>query len=164
MSDLKTFSSIDHAEHTHCNVNDLLKASLHMLRTSHSGRELSIDERFGELPEIPGNPARLSEAFYNVLDNAARAIDLDGRIIVKTATDNSGNIAVVIQDNGCGITESTQDQVFDPFFTSRPVGSGTGLGLTVTQDTIRAHKGLIRLESREGTGTRVTMLLPHAAS
>lgn len=163
VSDLKTFSSIDHAEHTHCNVNDLLKASLHLLQTSHGTRKLNIDQRLGDIPEIPGNPARLSEAFYNVLDNAARAIDEEGKIIVKTATDNSGNVAVVVQDNGCGITEANQEQVFDPFFTSRPVGSGTGLGLTVTQDTIRAHKGLIRLESREGTGTRVTMLLPHAS-
>lgn len=163
VSDLKTFSSIDHADYTHCNVNDLIKASLHMLQTSHGSRKLNIDQRLGDIPEIPGNPARLSEAFYNVLDNAARAIDEEGRIIVKTATDNSGNVAIVVQDNGCGITEAVQEQVFDPFFTSRPVGSGTGLGLTVTQDTIRAHKGLIRLESREGTGTRVTMLLPHAS-
>lgn len=163
VADLKTFSSIDHAEYAHCNVNALVKASIHLLQTCYSDRALSIDERLGELPAIAGHPARLSEAFYNILDNAARAIGEDGRIIVKTTTDNSGNIAVVIQDNGCGIPAEEQDQVFDPFFTSRPVGSGTGLGLTVAQDTVRAHKGLIRLESREGTGTRVTLLLPHGA-
>ena len=163
VADLKTFSSIDHADYTHCDINDLLKASLHLLQTSYAERRLAIDERFGELPEIPGNPARLSEAFYNVLDNAARAIGEQGRIVVKTATDNSGNIAVVIQDNGCGMGEEIQGQVFDPFFTSRPVGSGTGLGLTVALDTVRAHKGLIRLESREASGTRVTILLPHAS-
>ncbi len=160
VSDLKTFSSIDHAEYTHCNINDLVRAAIHLLKTCHSDRQLTIDERLGELPEIPGNPARLSEAFYNILDNAARAIDDEGRIIVKTATDNSGNIAIVVQDNGCGISPDEREQVFDPFFTSRPVGSGTGLGLTVAQDTVRAHKGLIKLESREGTGTRVTLLLP----
>ena len=163
VSDLKTFSSIDHAEHTRCDINELLKAALHLLRTSHGERALVIEERLGELPTIPGNPARLSEAFYNVLDNAARAIDDDGRIIVKSATDGVGNIAIVVQDNGCGIAEATRDQVFDPFFTSRPVGAGTGLGLTVAQDTVRAHRGLIRLESREGRGTRVTMLLPHGS-
>lgn len=163
VADLKTFSSIDHADYTHCNVNDLIRASLHMLQTSHGDQVLDIDQRLGELPEIPGNPARLSEAFYNVLDNAARAIDDNGRIVVKTATDSSGNIAVVIQDNGCGISETAREQVFDPFFTSRPVGSGTGLGLTVALDTVRAHKGLIRVESQEGRGTRVTILLPHGS-
>lgn len=162
VSDLKTFSSIDHAEHTHCNINELLKAALHMLRTSYNHRVLDIDERLGQLPELLGNPARLSEAFYNVLDNAAKAIDEEGRIVVKTATDNSGNIAVVIQDNGCGIPEGVRSQVFDPFYTSRPVGSGTGLGLTVARDTVRAHKGLIKLESRVNTGTRVTLLLPRS--
>jgi signal transduction histidine kinase len=161
VSDLKTFSSIDHAEYTHCNINGLVRASIHLLQTCHGDRQLTIDERLGELPDIPGNPARLSEAIYNILDNAARAIDDGGRIIVKTATDDSGNIAIVVQDNGCGIPPDEREQVFDPFFTSRPVGSGTGLGLTVARDTVRAHKGLIKLESREGTGTRVTLLLPH---
>lgn len=164
VADLKTFSSIDHADYTLCNINELINASVHLLETSHSDRHLDIDRRLGELPEISGNPARLSEAFYNVLDNAAKAIDDDGWIIIKTATDSQGNIAVVVQDNGCGIAETAKDQVFDPFFTSRPVGSGTGLGLTVAQDTVRAHKGLIRLESREGTGTRITMLLPQSSS
>ncbi|SFR67254.1 His Kinase A (phospho-acceptor) domain-containing protein [Marinobacter daqiaonensis] len=160
VADLKTFSSIDHAEYTHCRINDLLKAAIHLLRTSYSDRDLAIDERLGELPDIQGNPARLSEAFYNVLDNAVRAIDEEGRIIVKTATDSSGNIAVVIQDNGCGIPEASRGQVFDPFYTSRPVGSGTGLGLTVARDTVRAHNGLIKLESRLNAGTRITLLLP----
>ena len=161
VSDLKTFSSIDQGDYTLCNINELIKASVHLLRTSHSDRPLNIEERLGELPAISGNPARLSEAFFNVLDNAARAIDDEGRIVIKTATDNSGNIAVVVHDNGCGIADEEKEQVFDPFYTSRPVGSGTGLGLTVARDTVRAHKGLIRLESREGTGTRITMLLPH---
>lgn len=160
VADLKTFSSIDHADYTQCNINELLTASLRILLTSHSDRELVIDKRFGDIPDIPGNPARLSEAFFNVLDNSAKAIGESGKIIIKTATDSKGNVVVVIQDNGCGISSTEQEQVFDPFFTSRPVGSGTGLGLTVAQDTLRAHKGLLRLDSREGRGTRVTMLLP----
>ncbi len=64
------------------------------------------------------------------------------------------------RDNGCGIADSIRERIFDAFFTSRPVGSGTGLGLTVARDTVRAHRGTIQIDSREGTGTRATLFLP----
>lgn len=159
VTDLKTFSSIDHAEYTLCNINELLEAASHLLQTSHTESRLTIDTRYGQVPDIYGNPARLSEAFYNLLDNAARAIGSDGRVIIKTLV-HDDSVGIIIQDNGCGIAESAQGHVFDPFFTTRPVGSGTGLGLTVVRDTVRAHKGRIKLKSRQEAGTRVTILLP----
>lgn len=159
VTDLKTFSSIDHAEYTLCNINELLEATVHLLKTSHSESPLTIDTRYGQIPDIYGNPARLSEAFYNLLDNAVKAIDDDGRVIIKTLVSDD-SVGVILQDNGCGIEEAVQEHVFDPFYTTRPVGSGTGLGLTVVRDTVRAHQGSIKLKSRQGAGTRITMLLP----
>ncbi|MDK8462236.1 ATP-binding protein [Marinobacter sp. SS13-12] len=168
VSDLKTFSSIDQADYTLCDVNELLASAVHLLQTDY-GQDLEILEKPGELPKISGHPSRLSQTFYNLLDNAAQALkgqEQDagaegraGRILAKTSVDSDG-IRVVIQDNGCGIPEALREQVFDAFYTSRPVGSGTGLGLTVARDTVRAHRGTIQIESREGTGTRVTLLLP----
>lgn len=168
VSDLKTFSSIDQADYTLCDVNELLASAVHLLQTEY-GHGLEILEKPGELPKISGHPSRLSQTFYNLLDNAAQAVkgqeqeagaeDRAGRILAKTSVDSDG-IRVVIQDNGCGIPEAIREQVFDAFFTSRPVGSGTGLGLTVARDTVRAHRGTIQIDSREGTGTRVTLLLP----
>lgn len=164
VSDLKTFSSIDQADYTLCDVNELLASAVHLLQTEY-GHGLEILEKPGELPKISGHPSRLSQTFYNLLDNAAQAIKGQGqearagRILAKTSVDSDG-IRVVIQDNGCGIPEDIREQVFDAFYTSRPVGSGTGLGLTVARDTVRAHRGTIQIDSREGTGTRVTLLLP----
>jgi signal transduction histidine kinase len=164
VSDLKTFSSIDQADYTLCDVNELLASAVHLLRTEH-GHDLEILEKPGELPGISGDPSRLSQTFYNLLDNAAQALKCrdqgaeSGQILAKTSIDSDG-IRVVIQDNGCGIAESIREQVFDAFFTSRPVGAGTGLGLTVARDTARAHKGNIQIDSKEGTGTRVTLFLP----
>lgn len=168
VSDLKTFSSIDQADYTLCDVNELLASAVHLLQTEY-GHDLEILEKPGELPKISGHPSRLSQTFYNLLDNAAQALrgqtqdsgaeGKAGRILAKTSVDSDG-IRVVIQDNGCGIPESIREQVFDAFYTSRPVGSGTGLGLTVARDTVRAHGGSIQIDSREGTGTRVTLLLP----
>jgi signal transduction histidine kinase len=164
VSDLKTFSSIDQADYTRCNVNELLSSAVHLLQTDY-GHRLDIVEKPGDLPLISGHPSRLSQTFYNLLDNAAKALDNraggaeGGRILARTMADGDG-IKVVIQDNGCGIAEDIRERVFDAFFTSRPVGAGTGLGLTVARDTARAHKGSIQIDSKEGAGTRVTLILP----
>lgn len=164
VSDLKTFSSIDQDNHSPCDINDLLRSAIHMTETAYGDRIKTVCQ-LGELPQIPGFPAKLSQTFFNLLDNAAQAIlesgtgHETGKILIKTSVDLSG-IHIVIQDNGCGIPEANQAQVFDAFFTTRPVGSGTGLGLSVARDTVRAHRGQIRLESREGIGTRFTLTIP----
>jgi len=164
VSDLKTFSSIDQADYTRCNINALLTSAIHLVQTEYD-HQLHIMEQPGELPDISGHPSRLSQTFFNLLDNAAQAIRGEqeprenGRILVKTLEQN-GAIQVIIQDNGCGIPEAHRPRVFDAFYSSRPVGSGTGLGLTVAQDTVRAHSGRLQLHSREDTGTRVTLTLP----
>lgn len=164
VKDLKTFSSIDQADYTRCRVNELLRSAIHLVQTEYQ-HDLDIIERLAELPDIHGHPSRLSQTFFNLLDNAAQALrDAEpdkgkGRILVRTlARDNA--VEIVIQDNGCGIPEAHRANVFDAFFTSRPVGSGTGLGLTVARDTVRAHQGSLELDSREGTGTRVRLILP----
>lgn len=164
VSDLKTFSSIDQADYTLCDVNELLTSAIHLLQTEY-GHQLHITERLDDMPKISGHPGRISQSLYNLLDNAAQALrdakpeKGQGRILVKT-TARDHEVDIVIQDNGCGIPDASRSQVFDAFYTTRPVGSGTGLGLTVARDTVRAHRGTIKIDSREGTGTRVTLTLP----
>ena len=164
VSDLKTFSSIDQDNHSPCDINDLLRSAIHMTETAYGDRIKTVCQ-LGELPKVPGFPAKLSQTFFNLLDNAAQAIlesgtgHEAGKILIKTNADLSG-IHIIIQDNGCGIPEANQAQIFDAFFTTRPVGSGAGLGLSVARDTVRAHRGQIRLESREGIGTRFTLTIP----
>jgi len=164
VSDLKTFSSIDQADYTRCSINQLLNSAIHLVQTEYQ-HQLNIVERLNEVPEISGHPSRLSQTFFNLLDNAAQAIrDAEpekgqGRILVKTQV-QANEVQIIIQDNGCGIPEDQRAKVFDAFFTSRPIGSGTGLGLTVARDTARAHGGQLQLDTREGTGTRVLLTLP----
>ncbi|WP_375191519.1 sensor histidine kinase [Marinobacter sp.] len=164
VADLKTFSSIDQADYSLCNINDLLHSAIHLVQTEFS-HTLRISERLAELPPIEGHPARLSQTFFNLLDNAAQAIrdseqdPAKGQIVVQSKREGN-SIQIIIQDNGCGIPETDRPRIFDAFFTSRPVGSGTGLGLTVARDTVRAHGGQISINSRPGTGTRVTLDLP----
>lgn len=158
VADLKTFSSIDQADNALCDLNSLLRSAIHLVQTEYD-HGLTIMESLGELPEIPGNPSRLSQTLFNLLDNAAQAIGNGGRILVRSRADEDG-IQVSIQDNGCGIPDSIRSQVFDAFFTTRPVGSGVGLGLTVARDTVHAHGGQLTIDSQEGAGTRVVLALP----
>lgn len=159
VADLKTFSNIDQAEFSSCDLNALIETTTHLLKANHHIPAMVLELK--ELPSVMGYPAKLSQAFYNILDNAAKALDgvKQGHIKIQTQT-SADSILIVIIDDGCGIPENILPQVFDPFFTTRHVGAGTGLGLTVARDIVTAHQGEILLDSHEGRGTQVTIRLP----
>jgi len=156
VTDLKTFANIDQEDFVPCDLNALIASTCHLLRAE-SNQALDIELKLAELPELAGYPAKISQALYNVLDNAAKAITGQGRIRVTSRLDEQGTAEVLVEDNGCGITAEDQARLFDPFFTTRPVGSGTGLGLTVARDIMVAHQGEILVRSKPGAGTRVTL-------
>lgn len=156
VADLKTFSNIDQADFAPCDLNALLSTTCHLLETE--GRQgLSLRLRLGELPRLAGYPAKLSQAFYNVLDNAAKALGPEGGVVEVESRVQDGVLEVCIIDNGCGIAAETLAQVFEPFFTTREVGAGSGLGLSVARDILAAHQGQILIDSCLGSGTRVTL-------
>ncbi len=155
VADLKTFSNIDQADFIPCDLNALLTTSCHLLQAE-SQQAIDVQLDLAPLPKLAGYPAKLSQAFFNVLDNAAKAIDAEG-VIRVSSRQVDGVIEVTIEDNGMGIPADVQERIFDPFFTTRAVGSGTGLGLSVARDIMRAHRGEILLDSQVGAGTRVTL-------
>jgi signal transduction histidine kinase len=114
-------------------------------------------------------PAELNQAFLNVLLNAAQAV-LDrhgqgggGEIRVATTLPSLAQgpcLVVTVADNGVGMTPEVAEKAFDPFFTTRGVGSGSGLGLSTARDIIQTHGGEISLESTAGEGTTVTLMIP----
>ena len=81
--------------------------------------------------------------------------------LVTVATKNLGDkIEISVSDNGPGIPDSIKDKIFQPFFTTKPTGQGTGLGLSLSYDIIKAHGGELRVESKEGKGTTFIISLP----
>jgi signal transduction histidine kinase len=106
-----------------------------------------------------GDPGTLNQVGVNLLDNAVRAIGPDG--VVKVCTAREGNEAVVlIVDNGMGIKPEHMERLFQPFFSTRDAGEGTGLGLALCQRIVLRQGGRIRLTSEYGKGTRVEVRLP----
>src|SRR5690606_41656166 len=102
---------------------------------------------------------KLNQVFMNVLSNAIDAIEGEGRIDIVTETDD-GHAVIKISDTGCGMSEDTVANLFQPFFTTKEVGQGTGLGLSISFGIIEKHKGKIIVDSEVGKGTEFRIILP----
>lgn len=124
------------------------------------------------LPKVTANPNQMEQVFINLLMNSIDAIQSDamrtskgpGRIIIMAEqVPRQRKVKVTIEDNGHGIPEEIIDKVFDPFFSTKPIGAGTGLGLAVVYGIITEHGGTIDIESKYGEGTAVHFTLPTEA-
>jgi signal transduction histidine kinase len=112
------------------------------------------------LPCVEGDPSALRQVCMNLLMNAHQAIGDQGVVEVVTSGPEQGMIAIAIRDTGCGIPKDHIDRIWDPFFTTKEAGNGTGLGLALTYSIVKRHSGEIRVESSPGQGTLFTVLLP----
>lgn len=155
---LKNFSRKDSEELQPLNVNKVLEETL-TLCWNELKYKANVIRDFGDIPEIAGFPQRLSQAFLNLLVNAAQAIEEQGTIRVKSVCVGS-TVEVSVSDTGAGIPADTLSNIFEPFFTTKAVGVGTGLGLAILQEIIGQHQGEIRVESQIGQGTTFTLALP----
>lgn len=161
VGDLKGFSNVDRAEEEIVDLNDNLIQVVSVLQ-GQLPTGVSIKTEFGDLPRLLCLPGHLNQVFVHVVRNAMQAIadsNRPGTIAIRSQAVNGG-IELSISDSGVGMTPEQLDRAFDPFYTTRDIGKGTGLGLTVTRDIVQAHGGRIDIESRFGFGTTVTVFLP----
>lgn len=109
---------------------------------------------------IYGNETQLSQLFLNLILNAFHAMgEGEGRLTISGGVER-GQVRIVLQDTGCGISEEVLPRIFEPFFTTKEGGQGTGLGLAIVQQIAEDHQGHIEVVSREGEGSRFTVYLP----
>lgn len=161
VSDLKGFSNVDRAAEEVVALNNNLIQVVSVLQ-GQLPAGVSIKTELGELPRLLCLPGHLNQVFLNVVRNAVQAItdsNRPGAIAIRSRAVDGG-IEVSVSDPGVGMTPEQLERAFDPFYTTRDVGQGTGLGLTVTRDIVQAHGGRIDIESRFGFGTTVTVFLP----
>jgi signal transduction histidine kinase len=158
VADLKGFSGTDQVSETASDINECLQQVCNVCGPQLKGRAETV-LALNPLPRTRAHPARLNQAFLNLVMNAAEAMDRPGTIRVSSEYLH-GRINVRITDNGRGMSADTLARIFDPFFTTRLVGQGTGMGLTVTQDIVRAHGGTIEATSQPGQGTTFIICLP----
>jgi signal transduction histidine kinase len=141
-------------------LNQLVDEALALLksRREHSGIELV--RALGEsLPDVTVDPSQIRQVLVNLLVNAVQAMPRGGRLEVRTGR-GADHVFVAIADTGTGMSESVLNRLYSPFFTTKDVGEGTGLGLAVASGIVNSHGGTIQVESEVGRGSRFEVRLP----
>lgn len=158
---LQTFSRPGRKNLRPVDVRAVLKLCLELMG-GELQRRARVREDYREAPLVYADEARLGEAFLSLLTNAAQAVE--GRdqaeIRIVTAGDDQGRAVVEIADNGPGIPPDALGRIFDPFFTNRPVGSGAGLGLSISHNVVSELGGEIAVHSEPGQGAVFRVSLP----
>jgi signal transduction histidine kinase len=157
---LKSFARIDEATVMEADVNECIETTLRVV-WNELKYKCEIRKNFGSLPRIRCYPGQLNQVFMNLLVNAAYAIETHGIISIETSSTPT-QIVVQIADTGKGISPEHMPKLFTPFFTTKPVGKGTGLGLPISYGIIQKHQGIIEVKSEIGQGTAFTIRLPLA--
>ena len=155
---LKDFSRLDRSQKGLFNVNDGLDKTLLITRNKLKNK-VEVIKDFGDVPEIHCSPSQVNQVFLNLITNAADAIEESGEIRVSTwAEDNA--VKIRIADTGVGIPADLLEKIRDPFFTTKEVGQGTGLGMSIVDRIVDSHAGSLDIESEVGKGTTMTVTLP----
>jgi two-component system, NtrC family, sensor kinase len=155
-----THPSIESAESV--DFNDCLETTLAIL-SNYGAPAIRITRHYGEIPLVTCHLREINQVFYNILKNAYQAIGDQGEITITTAADDEA-VIVCIADTGCGIEGKHLGSIFDPFYTTREVGSGIGLGLFHAYHTVHTLGGTIAVESRPGSGSTFTIKVPRPDS
>jgi len=144
------------------NLNRLLLEILELLRHQPNYGDMEVIPRLKEdLPAILGDPSGLRQVFMNLLINACHAIKDGGRVeIASNYSEKEHAIIVQVRDTGCGIAQDVIDRIWDPFFTTKEVGKGVGLGLALSYNIVKRHGGEISVKSTVGVGSQFTVRLP----
>jgi signal transduction histidine kinase len=127
-------------------------------RCAKSGIQIEVERDEG-LPIVNGDPAQLNQVFVNVVVNAIQAMSDGGTLTIRTMRQESW-VSIIVEDTGQGIEEENMNKIFLPFFTTKEVDQGTGLGLSVVYGIVNEHGGIIDVDSKKGHGSTFTIKFP----
>ena len=161
---LLNFARQSPAEAFELDLNAILREEVKLLEYTTLARiRLELDLA-PELRPIRGDASALTHAIMNLCVNAVDAMAEGGTLILRTRNLSTSWIEVLVEDDGCGMTEDVRAKALDPFFTTKGLGQGTGLGLSLVYSTVKAHQGELELQSAPGRGTQVRLRFPALAT
>lgn len=138
----------------------VLDTALAFLSERLQRRGIEVDRRYAPVPEVSGDPDKLQQLFLNLFLNAVDAMPEGGHLTVSLARRNEHKVEIRVADDGVGIAAPDLENLFKPFFTTKPAGRGSGLGLVVAQGIVLDHGGRIDVHSEPGHGTEFVIELP----
>ncbi len=167
---LRNFSRLDEAQKKSVDIHEGINSTLlilqHRFNATLERPAIEIIKEYGKLPKVECYAAQLNQVFLNILSNAIDAIEEKNiaqspTIRIRTDISPENHLLIMIADNGMGIPEEIQPRIFDPFFTSKPVGKGKGLGLSIGyQVVVKKHNGHLKYRSKVRKGTEFLIEIP----
>lgn len=160
---LRVFSRVDEAEFKTADINDGLKSTLVIVNNMLNDISVIVDCR--PIPPVLCFPGKLNQVFLNVITNAVSAIkskfgaEKGGELQVRTYQDEDGKVCISISDNGIGMDEQTLAKLYEPFFTTKDVGEGMGLGMSIVFSIIKEHNATLDVSSKPNIGTTFVLKL-----
>lgn len=159
---LKNFSRLDHGKLSEFSVEEGLSSALAIAR--HSVKHVAeVHTSFANVPRIMGSPSHINQVFLNIIMNAAQAMqgrNKMGRLEITTRETENDMIVVTVTDDGPGMRPEVLSRIFDLYFTTKPPGQGSGVGLAICYRIIKNHHGRIEVQSKPGVGTTFSVFLP----
>ncbi|MBE9510482.1 MAG: PAS domain S-box protein [Bacteroidetes bacterium] len=155
---LGSFSRVDKDEFVKVDIHEGIDSTLTLLGNKIKHR-ITVHKDYKAVSNIECLPSKLNQVFMNVLTNAIQAIDKKGKIFIKTSSDEK-NVDICIKDTGKGMTEEIKKHIFEPFYTTKDISKGIGLGLSISYSIIKKHNGRIVVNSEPGKGTEFIITLP----
>jgi PAS domain S-box-containing protein len=150
------------------NLCDEVDRSLEIMQHHMKTRNIAVQvECPPDMPLIPGDRQQLRQLFLNLFTNASDAMPSGGQLTVTLSSggpNEQPGVTIVVVDNGVGISPEAMSRLWEPFFTTKPEGKGTGLGLPICRRIVQEHSGTIEVQSQAGRGTRVTIQLPNTST
>lgn len=160
VNNLLNFSRVSDARLVPVDLNHVLDDTIQLLEAQLRNSGIEVTCKYADhLPSAIGNAAKLQQVFINLILNARDAMPQGGRMEIATGTSDDA-ILISFRDTGSGIAPEHMAKIYDPFFTTKQIGKGTGLGLAVSYGIIRDHGGDISVESQQGEGTLFQISLP----
>ncbi|MFY0600839.1 MAG: GHKL domain-containing protein [Cyclobacteriaceae bacterium] len=159
---LRVFSRLDEEEVKTANINENIDATLTLLRNKTKNKVKVSKFYEDKMADIECYPGQLNQVFMNILNNAVQAMPedkKDAEITIYTE-EAKEEVIIRIKDNGMGIPDEIKSRIWEPFFTTKAVGEGTGLGMSITYGIIEKHGGRVELTSKVGEGTEFAITLP----
>ena len=142
-------------------LNALILSVIDVELKRYEGKPVEIVSELAEdLPKIQADHAQIMQVLVNLIENAVDAMPQGGRVVVRTLKEPPAMVTIEIEDNGTGIPPEDLKKLFTPFFTTKPIGKGTGLGLPIVYGIVKMHRGQIMVRSEVNQGTRFVIQLP----
>ncbi len=143
-------------------INNVIKECVSLLENQALFQNIQIIKKLDpKLPGIVFDPSQVERVFLNIIINAAEAMEGNGKLVLTTRYNSVERmVEIAFTDTGPGISKENLEKVFSPFFTTKDVGHGVGLGLAISYGIVKEHKGTITVESKVGKGTTFTVKLP----